>query len=75
MSAARAGQVPLEQRQIFAMGGGGFTMEPTNPLLDDFVLSLTAAKEPRDAVPADRLGRHHRADQRLPGALRRPLRA
>jgi dipeptidase E len=29
------------------MGGGGFTMEPTNPLLDDFVLSLTGAKEPR----------------------------
>jgi peptidase E len=40
-------EIPLEQRQIFAMGGGGFTMEPTNPLLDDFVLSLTAAKEPR----------------------------
>ncbi len=29
------------------MGGGGFTMEPTNPLLDDFVLSLTKAREPR----------------------------
>jgi dipeptidase E len=35
-----------EQRLILAMGGGGFTMEPTNPLLDDFVLSLTPAKEP-----------------------------
>lgn len=34
-------------RLIFAMGGGGFTMEPTNPLLDDFVLGLTRAKEPR----------------------------
>ena len=34
-------------RQIFAMGGGGFTMEPTNPLLDDFVLSLAAAPRPR----------------------------
>jgi dipeptidase E len=32
-----------EQRLIFAMGGGGFTMEPTNPLLDDFVLSLAPA--------------------------------
>ncbi len=32
--------VPLDERRIFAMGGGGFTMEPTNPLLDDFVLSL-----------------------------------
>jgi dipeptidase E len=37
----------LEQRIIFAMGGGGFTMEPTNPLLDDFVLGLAGAQEPR----------------------------
>ncbi len=36
-----------ERRAIFAMGGGGFTMEPTNPLLDDFVLSLSPAREPR----------------------------
>jgi len=35
------------KRLIFAMGGGGFTMEPTNPLLDDYVLSLTDALEPR----------------------------
>jgi peptidase E len=35
------------ERQIFAMGGGGFTMEPGNPLLDDYVLSLALAKEPR----------------------------
>lgn len=27
--------------QIVAMGGGGFLMEPENPLLDDFVLSLS----------------------------------
>jgi dipeptidase E len=32
---------------IFAMGGGGFTMEPANPLLDDFVLSLAEPREPR----------------------------
>ena len=40
---------PLREdaRLIFAMGGGGFTMEPGNPLLDDFVLSLTRATEPR----------------------------
>jgi peptidase E len=36
-----------DERQIFAMGGGGFTMEPNNPLLDDYVLSLSAANEPR----------------------------
>jgi dipeptidase E len=44
-------EVPPEGRQIFAMGGGGFTMEPGNPLLDDFVLSLVppraGAREPR----------------------------
>lgn len=43
---ARA-EVASERRQIFAMGGGGFTMEPANPLLDDFVLSLPAARRPR----------------------------
>jgi peptidase E len=32
---------------IFAMGGGGFTMEPANPLLDDFILSLAGRAEPR----------------------------
>jgi peptidase E len=36
-----------DARLIFAMGGGGFTMEPSNPLLDDFVLSLTRTPEPR----------------------------
>jgi peptidase E len=41
------GAVAPEQRVIFAMGGGGFTMEPANPLLDDFVLGLARAKEPR----------------------------
>ncbi len=29
------------------MGGGGFTMEPDNPLLDDFVLSLARTPTPR----------------------------
>jgi peptidase E len=29
------------------MGGGGFTMEPANPLLDDFVLSLAPTSRPR----------------------------
>jgi dipeptidase E len=37
----------IDERLIFAMGGGGFTMEPANPLLDDFVLSLADVKEPR----------------------------
>jgi dipeptidase E len=39
--------VEVDRRTIFAMGGGGFTMEPSNPLLDDFVLGLARADEPR----------------------------
>jgi dipeptidase E len=34
-------------RRIFAMGGGGFTSEPHNPALDDFILSLARSREPR----------------------------
>jgi dipeptidase E len=34
-------------RQILAMGGGGFSMEKGNALLDDHVLSLTSAERPR----------------------------
>jgi dipeptidase E len=37
----------IEERVIFAMGGGGFTMEPSNPLLDDYVLQLARAPRPR----------------------------
>ena len=33
--------------QIVAMGGGGFSMEPDNPLLDDFILSLSRGSRPR----------------------------
>ncbi len=32
-------------RTILAMGGGGFTAEPRNPALDDFILSLTPRRE------------------------------
>ena len=34
-------------KQIVAMGGGGFSMEPDNPLLDDFVLGLTGKPRPK----------------------------
>jgi dipeptidase E len=37
------GRVP----QIVAFGGGGFSMEASNPLLDDYVLSLTGCTRPR----------------------------
>jgi peptidase E len=33
-------------RTIFAMGGGGFTAEPRNPQLDDYILSLSPAARP-----------------------------
>ncbi|HEU5142700.1 MAG TPA: peptidase E [Solirubrobacterales bacterium] len=34
-------------RQIVAFGGGGFSMESGNPLLDDYVLALSGAERPR----------------------------
>jgi dipeptidase E len=46
----RAGSVQTamdDRRRIVAMGGGGFSMEPDNPLLDDFVLSLARSDAPR----------------------------
>lgn len=36
-----------DRRRILALGGGGFTMEPDNPALDDYILSLTEKREPR----------------------------
>jgi dipeptidase E len=38
---------PITQGQIVAFGGGGFAMEPDNPLLDDYILSLTGKERPR----------------------------
>jgi len=37
----------MPERQIVALGGGGFSMEPDNPLLDDYILSLTGRTQPR----------------------------
>lgn len=39
--------MPARSPQIVAMGGGGFSMEPDNPLLDDFVLAATGLARPR----------------------------
>jgi dipeptidase E len=33
--------------QVIAFGGGGFSMEAGNPLLDDYVLGLTGRRRPR----------------------------
>ena len=40
---------PMEERlpQIVAFGGGGFSMEAGNRLLDDYVLALTGKERPR----------------------------
>ena len=38
---------PVARSHIVAMGGGGFLMEPENPLLDDFVLSLARRRPAR----------------------------
>jgi dipeptidase E len=37
----------LRQRQIIAMGGGGFAMEPDNSLLDRYILAASDKKTPR----------------------------
>src|ERR1044072_7937287 len=34
-------------RTILAMGGGWFMMEPANPALDDFILTLARSREPK----------------------------
>jgi hypothetical protein len=36
----------MDGRRIVAMGGGGFSMEPDNPLLEDHVLSLARTLHP-----------------------------
>jgi peptidase E len=50
---SESGLVPLpgaEERQIVAFGGGGFSMEAGNPLLDDYVLGLARARRERPRV-------------------------
>jgi dipeptidase E len=57
---------------IVALGGGGFSTEPENPLLDDFVLSLSHSPRPRICFVAtgsgdsqDYIERFYRAFARL----------
>lgn len=50
MTSSDPGVVPLtgaKRRQIVSFGGGGFSMEAGNPLLDDYVLALTGKERPR----------------------------
>lgn len=39
--------ITLPDNHIVAMGGGGFSMEPDNPLLDQYVLSLVNNAQPK----------------------------
>ena len=55
------------------MGGGGFTSEPHNPALDDFILSLAPAPRAAHPVPAHRQRRPQRPDRRVPVDVRRAL--
>lgn len=41
------GATPDMNGQIVVMGGGGFSMEPDNPLLDDYILSLSRRQPAR----------------------------
>lgn len=34
-------------RQIIALGGGGFSSDPENPLLDDYILNQSAEEKPK----------------------------
>lgn len=34
-------------KQIIAMGGGGFSMEPDNPLLDQYILDQSGEERPK----------------------------
>ncbi len=60
-------------RTIFAMGGGGFTMEPDNPVLDEFILGLARRPVPRvgflptaSGDPRAHITRYHEAFSDLP---------
>src|SRR5688500_7297596 len=41
------GKDQMARRRIFALGGGGFSMEPDNPVLDDYLLNLSGAARPK----------------------------
>jgi peptidase E len=63
-------------RTIFAMGGGGFTMEADNPVLDEYILGLARRPAPRvcflptaSGDPLDHITRFYEAFSDLPCEL------
>jgi peptidase E len=58
-------------KQIVALGGGGFLMEPDNPLLDDFILRLTRKRWPRVCFVPTASGDNDKAGrERFPASRR-----
>ena len=47
MTGAQGSNGGRRPRRIFAMGGGGFTMEPENPRLDAYIAGLAGEAHPR----------------------------
>jgi dipeptidase E len=47
ISQRRKRPASVSSRHIVALGGGGFSMEPDNPLLDRFILSLARKRKPK----------------------------
>ena len=57
-------------KTILAMGGGGFSMEPENPALDDYVLGLAGVPMPRICLLPTASGRRRGADPPVPRDVR-----
>ena len=57
--------------QIIAMGGGGFMMEPDNPLLDEYVLAQATSPRPRVLFLPTAQGDSHDAIARFYNAFER----
>jgi dipeptidase E len=57
--------------QIIAMGGGGFMMEPDNPLLDEYILAQAISPCPRVLFLPTAQGDSHDAIARFYNAFER----
>ncbi len=60
------------KRHIVVLGGGGFSVEPKNPLLDDYILRLTRRKRPRICFVATASGDSDNYIARFYAAFRPP---
>lgn len=69
----RSGEVTVDpvKRQIIGMGGGGFLMEPENPLLDQYILAQTGRTRPRVCFVPTASGDSENAIERFYTAFRK----